>query len=152
MDTGGRLIKAKEALKLFLHSLPEYCNFSIISYGTYSDFLTVAGQKVIQYNEENALDALSQIDRFTAYTGNNSWTNIEGPMQKAIDMISTPALHKRVILLTDGKINRGGENDVVTKQAENEDIVVHTLGMSDQADANLLQAVAEAGRGTFNLV
>ena len=79
-------------------------------------------------------------------------TNIEGAMQKAIDLTSTPTLHKRVILLTDGKITMGGGNDKVIKQAANDDIVVHTLGMSNQADKGLLEATAKAGRGTFSLV
>jgi len=94
-----RMEKAKAALKLFLRSLPEGCTFSVINYGTSSSYLKVGGQNVIEYNEENALDALGQIEK---YTSNMGMTNIEAAMKNAINLKSS--LNKRVILLTDGAI------------------------------------------------
>ena len=79
------------------------------------------------------------------------WTNIEAAMQKAVDLGSDPALNKRVILVTDGHSNRGDDNAII-RQAANEDIIVHTLAISDEADDELLKATAKAGRGTFSLV
>lgn len=102
---------------------------------------------MIQYNEENALDALGQIEK---YTSNMGMTNIEAAMKNAINLKSS--LNKRVILLTDGEITQGGGNDVVIGLAKNEDIVVHTLGISNAADAQLLEATAKAGRGTYSLI
>lgn len=63
-------------------------------------------------------------------------TNIEAAMRNAINLKSD--LNKRVILLTDGEITQGGGNDVVVGLAKNEGIVVHTLGISNAADAELL--------------
>ena len=41
-------------------------------------------------------------------------TNIVGAMQKAVDLDSGDAEHKRVILITDGYHNRGGnKNDII---------------------------------------
>ena len=145
---GDRITNAKEAVKLFLHSLPAKSKFSIISFGGYVEYLSVGGNTILEHNEWNVRDALGQVDGFTADIGA---TNIELAMQSALDLDSH-RLHKRVILLTDGEINRGGGTDVVVAQAKHDDIVVHTLGLSDGADAKLLEETAKAGRGTFSLI
>jgi Mg-chelatase subunit ChlD len=59
---GDRIVKAKEALTLFLRSLPEGCKFTVINYGSTQDYLLVKNEiNVIEYNEENVLDAIRQI-------------------------------------------------------------------------------------------
>ena len=47
----NRMNKAKEALILFLRSLPPHCKFSIISFGTDSDFLEINDETIINYND-----------------------------------------------------------------------------------------------------
>ena len=57
---GQRIVKAKEALILFIRSLPADCKFTVISYGSTQSYLYVDGrQNVIEYNEQNVQDAIS---------------------------------------------------------------------------------------------
>ena len=51
--SGSRIEKAREALILFLRSLPPGCMFSVVSFGTFHRFLTINGETVIENNEEN---------------------------------------------------------------------------------------------------
>ena len=52
MEKNDRMRNAKEALKLFLRSLPVGSKFSIISFGAESQFLEIDDQQVIDYNDE----------------------------------------------------------------------------------------------------
>ena len=102
---GQRMIKAKEALILFIRSLPAGCKFSVINYGSSQEYLFVKDRStVIEYNEENVQDAISQIETYEADFGG---TNIASPMEMAINMDADSSLRKRVILLTDGEITEG---------------------------------------------
>lgn len=57
---GQRMIKAKEALILFIRSLPAGCKFSVINYGSSQEYLYVKDRStVIEYNEENVQDAIA---------------------------------------------------------------------------------------------
>ena len=72
-------------------------------------------------------------------------------MELAVNLVGEDAtLRKRVILLTDGEITEGGSRDEVIELAK--EAIVHTLGLSNAADADLLQKTADAGRGTFSLI
>jgi len=48
---GGRIAKAREALILFLRSLPAGCKFSVIGFGSQIEDMAINGQTVIDYNE-----------------------------------------------------------------------------------------------------
>ena len=52
--SGSRIKKARDALILFLRSLPVGCKFSVISFGSRFEYLTVNEATVIEHNEENA--------------------------------------------------------------------------------------------------
>jgi hypothetical protein len=56
----------------------------------------------------------------------------------AIEMKVDKDLKKRVILVTDGEITEGEGADRVIQLAADESTVVHTLGISNAADADLL--------------
>ena len=98
---GNRIEKAKEALKLFILSLPEGCNFTVISYGSKQSYLEIDESNIIPYKDEKVREALEKIERYGANMGS---TNIATPMQMAIDLAPELGLKKRVILLTDGEI------------------------------------------------
>ena len=79
---GDRIEKAKEALDLFIRSLPVGCHFSVISFG--SKYTTLALDKsarpIIEYNEKSKAKALEEINAFSA---NHGGTNIKNPLMFA---------------------------------------------------------------------
>ena len=96
--------KAKEALTLFIRSLPAKCKFSIISFGSDSEFLEVDGESIVEYNDKNALEAISHIRNFTA---NYNGTDIATPLEMAIGMSEflEGNMQQRVFILTDGTVH-----------------------------------------------
>jgi hypothetical protein len=64
MYWGEKAIKtAKEALKLFLHSLPEGSLFNVLSFGSSFEFL-FNENVVVPFNQQNMTFAINQIDKF----------------------------------------------------------------------------------------
>jgi hypothetical protein len=54
---------AKEALKIFIHSLPEGSKFNVCSFGSRFEFL-FDSQAVVDYTESNMNYAIEQIETF----------------------------------------------------------------------------------------
>ena len=78
--SGPRIETAKEALKLFLKSLPVGSKFTIVSFGTKSQALQIGhGPSIIEYNDKNSIEAIKQIDTFSANFGG---TNILSPLSE----------------------------------------------------------------------
>ena len=77
---GKRMETAKDALKLFLRSLPLNSKFSIINFGTKHDFLSVNNSTLIDYDNNNIKEAIAQISTFEARYGG---TNILDPLKSA---------------------------------------------------------------------
>lgn len=100
MSGAGRMDAAKQALELFMRSLPTDCMFSICSFGTRFTWMTCSsgGQsRDIPYNESTQDEALAQIAGFRADHGG---TDIRTPLEQAQAMNS--GRKKRVFILTDG--------------------------------------------------
>ena len=53
MTSAGRMDSAKEALKLFIRSLPTGCKFTIISFGSRFSYAEFEGAKTISYKEQS---------------------------------------------------------------------------------------------------
>lgn len=62
----GRIDVAKEAMKLFLKSIPQKSRFDIISFG--SGFQRMFG-KTVEYNEVNLTKALNEVSTFQGDLG-----------------------------------------------------------------------------------
>ena len=71
---------AKEALKLFVRSLPVGCFFTIISFGSRFSNLEYEEKSSIQYTEQAKQYVLTQIEGFRADHGG---TNIVTPLSQA---------------------------------------------------------------------
>ena len=96
--------KAKDALIMFVRSLPAGCKFSIISFGSDSDFLEIDDESIIEYNDQNSIKAIEYIRNFTA---NYNGTDIATPLEMAIGMAEflEGDIKQRVFILTDGTVH-----------------------------------------------
>ena len=63
---GSRIERAKEALKIFLQSLPENTYFNVVSFGSTSNSIFTNSQK---YNKANLDKAFNEINKMTADLG-----------------------------------------------------------------------------------
>ena len=142
---------AKDALDIFIRSLPKGCKFSIISFGTkYTSLIP----SVMDYDDESKQRTLDQIKNFTHNYGG---TNILEPLtaaQKIYNSVNTAApgdIKKRIFLLTDGSV---GSPDEVIDQAKmyNDTCRVFSFGLGSGCDKNLVNKVAQSGRGTSTIV
>ena len=78
MGMFGRMKIAREALTLFMRSLPENSTFSIVSFGT--DFAYLGGKPFQTYNDASKNDAIKQIEGFDSNFGG---TDIYRPLREA---------------------------------------------------------------------
>ena len=98
MSLNNRMEFARQALVLFMRSLPEKCLFSIISFGT--QFSCLNQGQVLNYNDKTRDAAISEIDTFSANFGD---TEILEPLKEAQNNYQF-GKHKRIFLLTDGVV------------------------------------------------
>ena len=95
----------KEALTLFLQSLPVGCHFSIVSFGTkYESLIYKKHGDVMQYNDFSLAFAKKEVDRFSANFGG---TDILSPLNFAVKRLEKKFVgieEKRIFVLTDGQV------------------------------------------------
>ena len=90
---------AREALILFLLSLPAGCKFNICSYGSKFEFL-FKDQRSVDYDDDSCQSAIALVRDFDANFGG---TDIYNPLKQIFDM-QTDCTKTNVFLLTDGAV------------------------------------------------
>ena len=141
--------KAKDALCLFIRSLPDGAKYSIISFGTDYEIMKRKGKDVIECCEENNYMVLQTIEsEFHADLGG---TNILDPLNKSFDIDTSEygPLKTRVFILTDGQVDNPQQ---VINAAKNDAAIVHTFGIGSGCDAHLVHETAKSGRGSSSIV
>ena len=155
MGHGGRSQQARpidqcrNALQLFLRSLPEGCLFNIVGFGsTFTKLFSSSSA----YNAANLDEASRHV---AAIDSNMGGTEILQPL-KAILAESGPSggnvckgngkSRCKLFLLTDGAV--GNTQEVIRTVKENAGHTrVFTFGVGDGAASDLVKGVARAGRG-----
>ena len=131
---------AKEALQLFLHSLPTDCYFNIWSFGSQFSRLF---HKSVKYNENNLMVAKNHVDSMTANYGG---TDIYDPLQEIFDENVVKNHARQVLLLTDGAVHNAGDI-IELVQTFAFDTRIFTLGLGPGACKRLVDGIARASNG-----
>eukprot|EP00090_Calanus_glacialis_P038770 TRINITY_DN6757_c0_g1_i1.p1 TRINITY_DN6757_c0_g1~~TRINITY_DN6757_c0_g1_i1.p1 ORF type:complete len:929 (+),score=240.22 TRINITY_DN6757_c0_g1_i1:18-2804(+) len=139
--SGQSMNLAKEALQVFLHSLPVNSFFNIILFG--STFKSLFPQSR-QYDDDSLRDAK---DSAAGISANLGGTEIFQPLQHIFQMPLLAGLARQVFVLTDGQVsNSTACIDLVRKNSSTNR--VFTLGIGSSADRHLVKGMARAGMGT----
>jgi uncharacterized protein with von Willebrand factor type A (vWA) domain len=142
---GPRITLAKQALSLFIKSLPINCKFNVISFGSDYKFMY---EMSIDYTTKNANDALEKVQKISAVLGG---TNIKPPLEKVFEKEPDVNYPRHIFLLTDGEVTNTSEV-IQLIYSQNTKNRVHTFGISLEASKDLVVGAAKAGGGTHHLI
>merc|ERR1719450_166326 len=138
----GDCIKiAKEALSVFIHSLPVDAHFNIVCFG--SSFRTLFPDSRA-LTDESLAEAKSLVMKIDANLGG---TEIYSPLNFIFKLPKVVGKPRQIFVLTDGAVSNSTEcvNLVSKHSRENR---VFTLGIGSSADRHLVKGMARAGMGT----
>merc|ERR1711963_905432 len=132
---------AKEALKLFLHSMPVDCYFNIWSFGSNFSSLFKQGSKL--YDDDTLAKAKNHVNSMSADFGG---TEVYNPLQNIFTSQEIDGYARQIFLLTDGAVSNSDR--VIQLVKKNSDKTrVFTLGLGSSASRHLVKGVARAGNG-----
>ena len=139
--SGQSISLAKEALQVFLHSLPVNSFFNIIIFGSSYQVLYHESR---HYDDKSLKDATESVALISANLGG---TEIYQPLEMILQKPLMASHARQVFVLTDGQVsNSSACIDLVKRNNSNNR--VFTLGVGSSADRHLVKGMARAGMGT----
>ncbi|XP_053392399.1 von Willebrand factor A domain-containing protein 5A-like isoform X2 [Mercenaria mercenaria] len=145
---GDQIENAKEALLLFLKSLPPDCYFNIISFG--SSFSSLFSGSSKKYAEDSLNEAIKLQEKMSADMGG---TEILKPLESVFKKKLLPEHPRRVFVLTDGGVsNTDKVIGLVRKQSQNTSTRVFTLGIGHGVSTALVKGMANNGGGKAEFI
>jgi uncharacterized protein with von Willebrand factor type A (vWA) domain len=137
---GSRITKAKEALILFLKSLPEDSYFNVVSFGTNSSKIF---DESVRYSADKVESAIKKIKKMSADMGG---TEIFEPLKNLLKEKIKDGYPRHVFLLTDGGVSN--TQGVIRMVKNNTKYCrVHTIGIGNGASFDLIKGCAKGGKG-----
>lgn len=139
----------KEALHVFLKSLPVGVKFNICSFGSNHELLFASGSET--YNATSLAKATKYVNGFAA---NFVGTKMYEPMKEIMERRDKD-VPLQIILLTDGQIWDQEKLFTLVEQQvrdSNGGIRVFTLGIGNYVSHSLIEGVAKAGNGFSQVV
>ena len=152
LDRSGSMYQtikiARQALILFLYSLPAGSYFNVCSYGSSHDFMFKG--RSVPYNDKNLQEAIEKVKTFEANFGG---TEIYRPLQE-IFAFGKPrtCAETHIYLLTDGAVFN--TNSVISLVQKNANLQqrVHTFGIGNGASEQLIKNCAFKGFGNYYFI
>jgi hypothetical protein len=136
---GESIRHVRQALSIFIHSLPLGCRFEIVSFGFHYESLF---QGLTEYADAAMRTASDYIDRMEADMGG---TEILAPIQYVLGSLK-PEI---VFLLTDGAVSNTQE---VLETARRYSSRISTLGIGNGASVDLVRGLAELTGGRHEFI
>ena len=142
----GEPIKiARNALKLFIQSLPVGSFYQIIGFGSnYKKYDKIPKE----YTKDNIKESLKIIDSLEADLGG---TNIYDPLEDIYNsfLYDKIKISKNIILLTDGSINDMKETLQLIEK-NNSKFSIYSIGIGKYFNKNLIKNAGIIGKGNYN--
>ena len=139
--SGNRMELAKEALILFIRSLPPDSLFNIVSFGSSYELMFDQSMK---YDDNTMQQALSGIESFCA---NFRGTELKEVINSVLSTVHDYKYPRNVFVLTDGAISNTQQVlDIIEKH--NHETRVHSFGIGSGASKYLVNEIAHSGKGT----
>ena len=144
---GNSIDLVKQALLLFIQSLPVNSYFQLIGFGT--NFKKYNEEPVI-YNKENVEKIINIINSLRADLGG---TNISSPLSAIYNdnNYSKINLSKNIFLLTDGQVH-DREQCINLITSNSSKFRIHALGIGTDFDKILIERCGKLGKGTSSFV
>ena len=146
MGSGDTMYLLKQALLLFIQSLPKLSYFQFIGFGT---TFRKYNEEPVVYNKENVEKIIKVIKGlYAGFVG----TNISQPLEEIYNdkCYSKINLSKNIFLLTDGEVE-DTEKCIDLISSNSEKFRVHSIGIG-HADKILIERCGKAGKGTSSFV
>jgi len=145
--SGKSIDLVKQALLLFIQSLPEGSYFQLIGFG--SDF-TKYNEKPVEYNKVNVSNIINVINGLKANMGG---TNISQPLDSIYKdkCYSSINLSKNIFLLTDGQVHNR-EQCINLISTNSNKFRIHSLGIGNDFDKVLIERSGKLGKGSSSFV
>jgi len=139
---GRRLTELQAAIATFTRTLAETPVDEHVGLASYAE---LASPDVLLTPD------LAAIDRAANRLVADGWTSISGGMQAGEEVFrsgrSASFAERTMIMMTDGRHNRGPEPKTTAQRLANDGVVIHTITFGDKADLDGMREIARIGRG-----
>jgi len=140
--SGSRIKTVKQALTLFLRSLPMGSRFNVVSFNKSYDSAFV---RSVAYTDENVAIAQRYVDSMKARGG----TNIYNPLNFVLSQPEDSDYKRRIILLTDGEVSNTAQ---CMERAQTGCCRIFTIGVGESFSQDLVEGLATCSGGTWEAV
>lgn len=146
---GQKIVGLREAIKVFLKSLPETCRFNLFSFG--SSF-TSLWESSKPYSQDTLDEAVIHVETYRADMGG---TNLLPALEKLIDRRLIPSDSTQIVVITDGQVWNANEtiNFVQRTRSKLQDkFRLFVLGIGDNVSHRIIEGISGAGGGFGEVV
>ncbi|KAH3731904.1 von Willebrand factor type A domain [Pelomyxa schiedti] len=143
--SGTRINQVKNAMQLFLRSIPNTCTFNIVGFG--SRFEKLFGES-IPYDEQSFTIAKAHITALRADLGG---TDVLPPLQDILLHNPQPNVPRQIFFLTDGDVS--DTNAIISfVKCHSGGTRIFTFGIAAEASPQLVTGLAVATRGKAEFI